>query len=113
MTSAILPTISKKITIPANIASKFYENVTQLANYENEIKGRQKNRENVGQFLREHPEARLYQRANQLENQITQINRDKKELQERKAPQKQIDVLDKRKTMLMDKFNKDYKKLAK
>jgi len=98
---------------PANIASKFYENVTQLANYENEIKGRQKNRENVGQFLREHPEARLYQRANQLENQITQINRDKKELQERKAPQKQIEALDKRKTMLMDKFNKDYKKLAK
>jgi hypothetical protein len=98
---------------PANIASKFYENVTQLANYENEIKGRQKNRENVGQFLREHPEARLYQRANRLENQITQLNRDKKELQERKAPQKQIDVLDKRKTELMDKFNKDYKKLAK
>jgi hypothetical protein len=98
---------------PANIASKFYENVTQLANYENEIKGRQKNRENVGQFLREHPEARLYQRANQLENQITQLNRDKKELQERKAPQKQIEALDKRKTMLMDKFNKDYKKLAK
>jgi hypothetical protein len=98
---------------PANIASKFYSNVTQLANYENEIKGRQKNRENVGAFLREHPEARLYQRANQLENQISQINRDKKELQEKKAPQKQIDVLEKRKTMLMDKFNKDYKKLAK
>ena len=98
---------------PANIASKFYDNVTQLANYENEIKGRRKNRENVSEFLREHPEASLYQRANRLENQITQINRDKKELQERKAPQKQIDVLDKRKTMLMDKFNKDYKKLAK
>jgi hypothetical protein len=98
---------------PANIASKFYDNVTQLANYENEIKGRRKNRENVGEFLREHPEARLYQRANQLENQITQLNRDKKELQERKAPQKQIDVLDKRKTMLMDKFNKDYKKASK
>jgi hypothetical protein len=98
---------------PANISSKFYENVTQLANYENEIKGRQKNRENVGQFLREHPEARLYQRANRLENQITQLNRDKKELQERKAPQKQIEALDKRKTMLMDKFNNDYKKLAK
>jgi hypothetical protein len=98
---------------PANIASKFYDNVTQLASYENEIKGRRKNNENVGQFMRDHPEARLYQRANQLENQITQINRDKKKLQERKAPQKQIDVLDKRKTELMDKFNKDYKKLAK
>lgn len=97
---------------PANIASKFYSNVTQLANYENEIKGRQKNRENVGEFLKEHPEARLYQRANQLENQITKINREKKALQERNAPQKQIDVLDKRKTMLMDKFNKDYKKAS-
>jgi hypothetical protein len=98
---------------PANIASKFYDNVTQLSNYENEIRGRQKNRENVGQFLRDHPEARLYQRANKLENQISQINKDKKDLIERKAPQKQIDVLDKRKTMLMDKFNKDYKKASK
>lgn len=98
---------------PANIASKFYDNVTQLANYENEIKGRQKNRENVGAFLREHPEARLYQRANQLENQITQLNRTKKELQERKAPKSQIETIDKRKTMLMDKFNQDYKKASK
>ena len=98
---------------PANIASKFYDNVTQLANYENEIKGRRKNNQNVGQFMREHPETSLYQRANRLENQITEINRDKKELQQNKAPQKQIDVLDKRKTALMDKFNKDYKKLAK
>lgn len=98
---------------PANIASKFYSNVTQLANYENEIKGRQKNRENVAEFLREHPEARLYQRANQLENQITGLNRTKKELIERKAPQKQIEAIEKRKIMLMDKFNKDYKKLAK
>lgn len=97
---------------PANISSKFYENVTQLSQYENEIKGRRKNRENVSEFIKKHPEARLYERANQLENEVSKLNKTKKELIERNAPQSRIAVIEKRKTMLMDNFNKQVKRAS-
>ena len=86
-------------------ANRFYENITKMANYENEIKGRQENRENVQEFLQQHPEARLYRQANTVENEIAKLNRRKRELLEKGADKEQIKRIDEQKTRMMQQFN--------
>jgi hypothetical protein len=90
---------------PAAISAKFYDNVTRMAEHENEIKSMIKNKEKTADYKTENPEWRFYNRANYLENQITQINQQKKLLRERDAPEERIKKLDERKTALMKKFN--------
>jgi hypothetical protein len=90
---------------PAAISAKFYDNVTRMAEHENEIKSLIKNKEKTTEYKAEHPEWKFYNRANYLENQITQINHQKKLLRERDAPEERIKRLDERKTALMKKFN--------
>ena len=90
---------------PAAISAKFYDNVTRMAEHENEIKSLIKNKEKTTEYKAEHPEWKFYNRANYLENQITQINHQKKLLRERDAPEERIKKLDERKTALMKKFN--------
>jgi len=90
---------------PAAISAKFYDNVTRMAEHENEIKSLIKNKEKTADYKTENPEWRFYNRANYLENQITQINQQKKLLRERDAPEERIKKLDERKTALMKKFN--------
>jgi hypothetical protein len=94
-------------------ANRFYENVTKLANYENELKGRQKDRVSTADFLKEHPEARLYQRANQLENEISKLNREKKDLVEKGADKSRIKAIEERKTRIMTQFNNQIENLQK
>jgi hypothetical protein len=96
---------------PAAVSAKFYDNVTKLAEHENEIKSRIKNKDNVQEYRSEHPEVRFINRVNNLENQITAINKQKKALQERKAPEERVKKLDERKTMLMKQFNDQIKNL--
>jgi hypothetical protein len=90
---------------PANVASKFYENVTMLSQHENEIKGRTKNRENPAAYIRENPVSKLYDRANTLENEISKLNKTRKEMIERGISKERIKKIDERKTLLMRKFN--------
>jgi hypothetical protein len=94
-------------------ANRFYENVTKMANYENEIKGRQKDRVGTADFLKEHPEARLYERANQLENEISKLNREKKALVEQGADKSRIKSIEDRKTRIMTQFNNQVENLQK
>jgi hypothetical protein len=94
-------------------ANRFYENVTKMANYENEIKGRQKDRVGTADFLKEHPEARLYERANQLENEISKLNREKKALVEQGADKSRIKSIEERKTRIMTQFNNQVENLQK
>lgn len=96
---------------PAAISAKFYENVTKLAEHENEIKMRQKNKDDVQEYKAEHPEVRFIHRVNNLENQITALNKQKKALQEKEAPEERIKRIDERKTKLMKDFNDKVKNL--
>ena len=96
---------------PAAVSAKFYENVTKLAEHENEIKMRIKNKEDIREYRAEHPEVRFMNRVNNLENQITAINKQKKTLQEKDAPEERIKRLDERKTKLMRDFNNQLKRL--
>jgi hypothetical protein len=94
-------------------ANRFYDNITRMANYENEIKGRRKDGVATADFFRDHPEARLWQQANRLENQISTINREKKDLLEKNAPAARIKQLNERKTRIMTQFNNQVESLEK
>jgi hypothetical protein len=92
-------------------SNKFYDNITNMANHEAEIKGRRKNREDVSGYLEEHPEARLWSQANTLENEISKLNREKKDLIERKAPRERIKRIEDKKTQIMTRFNERVRNL--
>ena len=96
---------------PSAISSKFYENVTRMAEHEHEIKKLKEHKEDASEYRKENPDTRFIHRANNLENQITAINKQKKALQEREAPEERIKRLDERKTKLMKDFNDQIKNL--
>jgi len=100
------------INSPAAVSARFYQTVTEMAQHENEIKGRQKNRENVREYFNEHPEAKLIDQANRIENDISKMNRDKRELMERNAPKEQIKRIEDRKINIMRQFNQRVVKMS-
>jgi hypothetical protein len=63
---------------PAAISAKFYDNVSQMAEYEHEIKKRIQNREPVEEYKKANPESKLWQQANNVENRIAKLNKEKK-----------------------------------
>jgi hypothetical protein len=99
------------IASPAANSQHFYDNVTKMAEYENAIKGMRQRKENVGEFLRDNPDARLWQQANNAENQISQLNKQKKAWKEAGRSDEQIKTLDDRKQAIMTRFNERVKAL--
>jgi len=86
-------------------SQRFYGNITRMADHEHEVKGRQKNKENVMEYYKEHPEARFWQMANNVENQINALNKQKKEFQEKGFPKERIQRIDNQKAVIMKRFN--------
>ena len=74
----------------ASQANTFYNNVVKMSNFEQEIKGRQAHKESTADFMKDNPSARLWQRANSVENQITALKKERKELYEKDASKDQI-----------------------
>ena len=95
---------------PAAISQKFYSNVVKMSEHEDEIKGRIKDRQSASQYMRDNPEASLWRRANTLENELTKINKRRKELVAQDAPKERIKQLDDQKTRMMKQFNDAVKK---
>jgi len=75
---------------PAATRSRFYENVTEMAKHEHEIKGLRKDRVSPTEYIKANPEARLWQRANNVENQIVKLNKEKRAMIERDAPREAL-----------------------
>lgn len=94
----------------ASISSHFYDNVTKLAKMEEEIKQRRQHKENAYEFMRKNPETRLIDTANRLENEISALNKERKELLARDKTE-QAKKIDERKKKLMENFNKQYDKI--
>jgi hypothetical protein len=95
-------------------AQRFYDNVTKMAEHENEIKGRRKpgySGPSIAEYMSENPEARLWQQTNTAENQISQINKQKKEFQSRGFPPEKIQALEDRKQAIMKRLNTQIKNL--
>lgn len=86
-------------------SQRFYNNVTRMADHENEVKGRIKNRESVAEYYRDNPRARLYQQTNAVENQINALNKQKKEFIERGLPKERIKRIEDQKATIMKRFN--------
>lgn len=95
------------IRAQANVSNKFYENVVELANYEHEIKGRRKNKEDVQDFLDEHPEAKLWTTINRVENQLSDLKKQRKVAVDRGDKERVKKVEDQMKRV-MDQFNRRY-----
>jgi hypothetical protein len=96
------------INTPAAISGKFYENIIEMSKHENiikEMKGK-----GVSEYFKENPEARLWQRANYVENEIAKIKKERKALKERNAPDEQIKRKDESIKRLMETFNKEVTK---
>ena len=94
---------------PSAVASKFYENVTKLADHENVIKGKQQDKESPSQYYRDHPEAKLWKTANNIENQINALNKRKHILMQNNAKKEALQAIENQKTVIMDRFNKKLK----
>lgn len=92
-------------------SQRFYQNVTRLAGHENEIKGLAKSKGNVAEYMRENPEAKLWQMANDSENQISALNKQKKDFIARNMPKERILAIDKQKQMVMKRLNDKVKSL--
>ena len=97
---------------PAAVSQTFYNNVTRMTDHENEIKGRMKNREDVEGYLNDNPEARLWKRANTIENKINELNKRKRMFIDRGFPKERIQAVDAQKTLLMQRFNDQVKNLS-
>jgi hypothetical protein len=94
----------------AATAQTFYENITRMTDHENEIKGRKKNKESVPEYLKDYPEARLWRKANSIENEINALNKQKRLFIEKGFPKERIQAIDAKKTLKMKKFNDQYEK---
>jgi hypothetical protein len=94
-------------------AGTFYENVTKLSQFEREIKGRTERREGTESIYRDNPEARLWRKANRVENEISDLNKKKRDLVAKNAPPAQIKLIEEQKRKKMEAFNKEYENATK
>ena len=94
----------------ANVRNRFYESMNKMASYEAEIKGRLTHGQPIQDFLKETPEARMYQTANTFENEVNKINKMRKQLIERGASKEELKRLNERKIQIMRQFNAMYDK---
>jgi len=96
------------INTPMAISGKFYENIIEMSKHEDIIKDMKG--KGVSEYYKENPEARLFQRANYVENEIARIKKEKRALMERDAPAAQIKQKDERIKVIMEAFNRDVAK---
>jgi len=89
----------------ASQANKFYENIKEINIHENEVKGRRENRENVSEYLKEHPEARLADRAKEAQRNIANLKKRKAALIEKDAPKESVTAIENQITRQMQRFN--------
>ena len=86
-------------------SNRFYENITRLNEHENEIKGRKKNRENPGEYIRENPEARLVNLGNKIERDVQDLRKRKRDMLERDASPESIKMIELQITRKMKLLN--------
>ena len=96
------------INTPAAISGKFYDNIIEMSKHENTIKSMKG--KGVTEYYKENPEARLWQRANYVENEVAKIKKERKALKERNAPDEQIKRKDEQIKKVMEAFNKEVTK---
>jgi hypothetical protein len=94
-------------------SARFYKNMEQLNKLENEIKGRRENREPLGDFLKENPEARLAGRAREIYNDVKKLRERREKLVERDAPRESVKAVETQITNKMRMLNEQVDRLKK
>lgn len=89
----------------ASEANRFYTYIRKLNIHENEIEGRRKDKLPVAEYLREHPEARLYQLGNSTESMVRKLRQRKRILVERGASAEQVKRIEEQISLRMKRFN--------
>jgi len=93
----------------ANESSKYYSNLKKLNIHEANIKGRIKDREPIGEYIKDNPEAKLWRMANTIENNISKLKK-RKELAKTPDAKKTYDKLI---TLQMKRLNDMVEKIEK
>ncbi len=88
-------------------SSKFYATINRLNEHEAEIKGLRKDRKSaeLAEYMRDNPEARMFETANKVELDVQKMRRMKRELMALNAPPERIKALEERITLTMTRFN--------
>lgn len=97
----------------ASVANHFYENIKKMNEYENTIKGMQQRKENVQELLKENPEARAYQMANEVERDVQKLRKRRREQIEKGAEKTAVKATEVMITKRMQKLNDKIAELEK
>lgn len=86
-------------------SNKFYKNMERLNRLDLEIKGRRDDKEPIGDFMRENPEARLLPMANKTYKDVQALRKRRAGLVERDAPKESVQAVEKMITLKMQMLN--------
>ena len=92
-------------------AVQYGQHVNQLAQYENEMKLMRKEKVSTSEYKRDHPETSLIASANNLENEISKLNKTKKMyLEKEQTPYVKAEIkrIEDQKVRMMTNFNKRF-----
>lgn len=92
-------------------SNKFYKNMERLNRLDLEIKGRREDKEPIGDFMRENPQARLLPIANKTYKDVQELRKRRKALLERDAPKESVQAVEKQITRRMQVLNERVKAL--
>jgi len=104
----ILGKLYGETSTPSAITDKFYKNVIMLAEHEGTLKRMRAEHISTVEYRNEYPEVRLIQNANNLENEISKLNKNKRELLEKEQTdyiKARIKRIDEQKARMMKQFN--------
>ena len=96
----------------ASQAGRFYENLKRINGHEAEIKGRAVHHEEYRSYITDNPDAKLIGPANEAENIVRHLNKQKRMLIEKEAPRVQIKQIEAQITAKMAKFNEKVRALS-
>ena len=97
----------------AAIQDKFYNNVTLMNKYANEVKNIEAAGQDPTKFYKQYPAAILADEVNSYYNDVNKMNQDKKEMLQAKVPIKDIRALEAAKTQTMKQFNDEIAQVQK
>lgn len=86
-------------------SNKFYKNIEQMNIHENSIKGMRKRGENVQPYLKENPDARMFEEANRVERVVQNLRKQRRKLVEESAPKEAVKLKEKAITKQMSRLN--------
>ncbi len=96
-------------------ANRFYANVDLLNEHETVIKGMREDRKGLelARYMRENPEARMFEAANKVEREIQQLRKAKRDLIKADAEPAKIKMIENQIKMRMTRFNESFKSVSK